>query len=239
MKIRLLKTQTKLEFYNKVADNLDNYRNGNFDFLNDDLSRYFEIDQQLDLDKIACIRCEKEDDREAENCENMFSALSEMTPYLARDERFWIYLTHTYLLNYSRNRWPIPDENEKAVNHIRTHFFVNGVRGIERDNAASRLWWMAYISSQCETLSLQEALRCFLYRSDVRANIIERPTTSQNTMILSAILEKLNQSYHGNQKLFDRKIFRNFMIELNVYGGVRLLDSLDKNTIDSIVTSLI
>lgn len=165
----------------------------------------------------------------------MFSALPEMTPYLARDDRFWIYLTHVDLLAYSRKRWPIPDDDEKAVSHIRTHFFVNGVRGIERDNAASRIWWIAQISSQCQTLPLKEALECFLFRSDVRANIIERPTTAQNQLILSAILGKLNESYHGDQRLFNREIFRNFMVELNLIGGVSLLDSLSKATIDNLV----
>jgi len=151
----------------------------------------------------------------------------------------WIYLTHVNLVNYTRNRWPIPEEDEKAVNHIRTHFFVNGVRGIERDNAASRLWWMAYISSRCQTLSLKDALQCLLFRTDVRANIIERPTTAQNPLLLSAILTKLNESYHGDQGLFERDKFRDFMIELNLLGGVKLLDSLDKYTIDKIVASLV
>ena len=56
-----------------------------------------------------------------------------MTPYLARDARIWCYLTHTYLLEYSRNRWPIPADDEKAVKHIVSHFFTKGVRGFERD----------------------------------------------------------------------------------------------------------
>jgi len=239
MKMRLLKTATIQELFGKIVDNLDQYRNGSFAFLKDDSSRYFEIDPQIDVEKITAIQCGKDDEREVENCEYMFSALPEMTPYMARDERFWIYLTHIDLLNYSRNRWPIPEEDEKAISHIRTHFFVSGARGIERDNAASRLWWMAHISSRCQTLTLKEALQCFLFRSDVRANIIERPTTAQNPMILSAILEKLNQSYHGDQRLFERRTFREFMIELNVYGGVRLLDSLDKDAIDNIVSTIV
>jgi hypothetical protein len=237
--MRLLKATTVQELYGKVAENLDKYRNGGFAFLKDDSSKYFEIDQQIDTVKIAEIWCKKDDEREVENCEYMFSALPYITPYLARDERFWIYLTHIDLLRYSYDRWPIPEEDEKAINHIRTHFFASGARGIERDNAASRLWWMAYISSQCPTLPLKEALQCFLFRSDVRANIIERPSTAQNPLLLSAILEKLNQSYYGDRGLFERRTFREFMIELNVYGGVTLLDSLDKDAIDKIIAAIV
>jgi hypothetical protein len=238
MKTRLLRINSIRELNNAILDNLDKYRVGNFSFLKDDSSRYFEIDQQLNEEKIINIRCENGDDREAINCETLFAALPDMTPYLARDERFWIYLTHVDLLEYSRKRWPIPEEKEKAINHIRTHFFINGVRGIERDNSASRLWWMAYISSQCQSLSLMEALQCLLFRSDVRANIIERPTTAQNPTILSAILSKLYESYQKDQHLFNRETFRDIMIELNLLGGVRLLDSLEKDCIDNIINSL-
>ena len=239
MKTRLLKSGTVQELSNKIADNLDRYRTGNFDFLKEDFSRFFEIDEQIELEKMVGIQCENNDYQEVTNCENMFSSLPAMSPYMARDERLWTYLTHVDLLNYARKRWPIPEDDNKAIGHIRTHFFVVGARGIERDNAASRLWWMAHISSRCQTMPLKDSLQCFLFRSDVRANIVERPTTAQNPVILSTIFEKLNESYHGDQKLFEREIFRNFMIELNLLGGVRLLDSLGKHEIENIVSSIV
>lgn len=239
MNIRFLKTPEIQELYNAVKDNLDVYKKGSFSFLEEDSTKYFEVNQQIDMDIISRIWCENDDDRDIVNCELMFSALSDTTPFMARDERLWTYLTHTCLLDYSRLRWPIPDEDEKAVKHIRTHFFANGTRGIERDNAASRLWWIAYIVSRCQSIPLKEALNVFLFRSDVRANIIERPTTAQNTEIFSSIVEKLYDSYHEDKSLFGRKVFREFMIELNVYGGAILLESLDKKVIDNIVSSIV
>lgn len=239
VKVRLLWSATIRELKAKIAENLQTYRNGDFLFLREDSARFFEIEQQIDMEKITLVKCEQNDTLEVKNCEYIYVALSDITPSLARDDRLWVYLTHVDLLEYSRSRWPIPVEEEAAVNHILKHFFVKGARGIERDNAISRLWWMAHISSRAQNLSLTEALQCLLFRSDVRANIIERPTTSQNPLLLSAILDKLNQSYQGDQKLFDRNKFRNFMIELNLLGGVKLLDSLDKVTIDNIVASLV
>jgi hypothetical protein len=168
----------------------------------------------------------------------MIQALPEITPYLARDERFWVYLSHTNLIKYARARWPIPDENEKAVAHIQTHFFARGERGIERDNLGSRLWWMAHICGRVEDMAISEALQVFLYRADVRANIIERPSTSQNTVLFSAIIRKLKESFEGNRALFERGKFRAFMKELNLQGGVTLLDSLDNVSIREIVSAI-
>lgn len=55
----------------------------------------------------------------------MNQAMGGMSHYLARDERIWVYLTHTTLLSYARTRWPIPEDNEKAVKHIKSHFFAS------------------------------------------------------------------------------------------------------------------
>ena len=54
---------------------------------------------------------------------------------------------------------------------------------------------------------MQEALEIFLYRSDVRANIVERPTAAQSIVLFSAIIKKLQASYIAEKKLFDRKFF--------------------------------
>jgi hypothetical protein len=165
--------------------------------------------------------------------------MNNLSHYLARDERIWVYLVHTDLLEYARQRWPIPVDDEKAIKHIRTHFFVTGARGFERDNAASRLWWMASLCKRINQLTLDESLNTFLYMYDVRANIIERPTTSQNVFIFSTILKKLHESFKGNKELFERKRFRSIMKELNLKGGTKLLDALTENDIEKLFNECI
>jgi len=239
MNIRLIKSQTVSDLYNQVQDNINNYRVGSFDFLEEDTSLYFE--GQLDINEVtlSTISCNNGDHKEVENCELMFNALKELTPYLARDERLWVYLTHTILLNYSRERWPIPLDSDKAIKHIRSHFFARGARGVERDNAASRLWWMANLCNRVDSLSLREALSAFLFMTDVRANIIERPTTSQSVRLFTAIVKMLYKSLKSDQILFKRKIFRPFMMELNLQGGFKLLDVLDEKEIENILIGCI
>ena len=234
-KIRLIRLKNLQELASKIAENLTQYRAGSFEFLVTDHSSYIECPQEVDDLELQKVDCETSDHKEVECFIQMYEALKGAPPYLARDSRLWVYLTHTKLLNYARKRWPIPSDDVKAVEHIKTHFFSVGARGIERDNAASRLWWMAYLCSRVSGLTLRESLTSFLNQSDVRANIIERPTTSQSIEVFSAVIKKLDESYRGSQELFKRKKFRAVMKELNLLGGVRLLGSLNEQEIGQIV----
>ena len=120
-----------------------------------------------------------------------------------------------------------------------THYFIKGSRGFERDNAISRLWWMASICNKVTQYPLEDVLTYFLEQYDVRANIIERPTTSQNINVFSVIISKLEESYKTNKKLFNREFFREFMKQLNLVGGTKLFASLEKNAINQIMDDCI
>lgn len=239
MKINFLKANKVQELLSKIPENLESYRTGNFNFLLADSSYYFESNQEVDEKKLTSISCEKDNPKEVENCILIYQALGNISHYLARDERLWVLLTHTLMLDYTRLRWPIPEDDEKAIKHIKNHFFCVGARGIERDNSASRLWWLASLCNRAKGISFEEALTCFLHQSDVRASIVERPTTSQNIHVFSAILKKLNESYKSNRELFKREIFRPTMKELNLIGGVRLLAALPETSISQILDQCI
>lgn len=239
MKARLLKASKLKDLFNVVYDNLSSYRTGNFNFLKSDSAYYLEIEHEIDHVSLAKIECSEKDHKEAINCRTIIEAMNNLTPYLARDERIWVYLTHTELLDYSRKRWPIPADDEKAVNHIKNHFFVVGARGFERDNAASRLWWMAYLCDRVAGLSMDAALECLLYQYDVRANIIERPTTAQSIPVFSAIMRKLHESYKADKNLFEREKFRELMKQLNLKGGFKLLGAMDENYIQKTLEEII
>ena len=158
-----------------------------------------------------------------------------LTHFHARDARLWVYLTHTVLLPYSRARWVIPADNEAAIKFIKDHFFCIANRGVERNNAASRLWWLAALCNRTQGLGLKDALTTLLYQSDVRASIVERPTTSQCLNIFSAILRKLHESYHADKKLFERSLMREAMKKLNLAGGVKLLGALPEQQLNALV----
>lgn len=235
MKARFLKASKMRELASRIKDNLELYRNGTFEFVANDPEYYFESETTISEETLQSVSCTEKDLNEVDSCVKVFSGVGEISEYLARDERLWVYLTHTVLLNYSRARWPIPDDPIAAEKHIRTHFFCSGARGIERDNAVSRLWWMASLCNRCSDIALNDALACFLHQSDVRANIVERPTTSQNVRIFSAILQRLHSSLAGDKALYGREKFRLFMKNLNLQGGVKLLAALPDTKINEIL----
>ena len=235
MKIRLLRAIKTRELMQQIRLNLDRYRDGDFDPLEYDPSSYIEIEHEIDKQVLSTVDCTADNHEEVQNCEKLHIAMNGLSLYLARDERIWVYLAHTTLLDYTRKRWPIPKDDADAVQHIRTHFFVVGNRGFERDNSASRLWWMASLCNRAIGINMHDALTCLLYQYDVRANIIERPTTSQNVQIFSSILRKLHTSYSGDKALFVREKFREAMKALNLKGGTTLLDALDELQLDHVV----
>lgn len=239
MKANFLKSAKVKELLSKVEENLHAYRTSDFNFLTSDTSCHFETSLEIDEHKLASITCDKDNLREVESCMLMLDAMGGISHYLARDERLWVYLSHTLLLSYARTRWPIPADNEAAIKHIKTHFFCIGARGIERDNAASRLWWQASICRRVDGISFEEALTCFLHKSDVRANIVERPTTSQNVHVFSTVIRKLHESYKSDKQLFERERFRSIMEELNLIGGVKLLATLPETSIALILEKCI
>ncbi len=240
MKARFLRSVALEELRNTVPDNLEAYRLGDFSRIATDAAHWFEHDAEIDEAQLQKLRpSDGLSHYERDNCKSVFIAMGSVKPYEARDERLWAYLTHVTMLDYARSRWPIPAEDDKAVTHIRKHFFARDKRQVERDNAASRLWWMAHLCARVSTLELGEALDALLFRSDVRANIIERPTSSQATELFGAIVRRLASSLNGQQALFDRYMFRRFMREINSVGGVRLLDCLSASQIDSILDEVL
>ncbi|MDI9235015.1 DUF6339 family protein [Limnohabitans lacus] len=233
--LQLFRAQTVAQLFADVAKNLDLYRSGDFTDLLHDQSHFLDSSCTTDEEALKKITSTKENDNEVACCLHILQAIGGVSSYLARDERLWARLCHIELLEYARTRWPIPANDEKAVTHIKKHFFAKGARGIERDNAASRLWWMATICNKVEGLPLDQALTAFLHQSDVRANIVERPTTSQNATLLSSVVNKLHESYNGDKALYEREKFRAVMKNLNLEGGVRLLEVLGSKELKKLV----
>jgi hypothetical protein len=239
-RIRFLRHSALEKLRETVPDNLDAYRAAGFPHLLLDHSLYFEGKFEIDTNSLSRLKFPEQGSLyDTENCQAAYAAMTALSPYEARDERVWVYLTHTYLVEYARKRWPIPADNDVAIAHVRRHFFAKDHRQIERDNAGSRLWWMAHLCRRVKSLELRESLNVFLYRTDVRASMIERPTVSQSANLFSAVIAKLRQSFEGKKKLFERASFRRLMREINSVGGARLLDAMSEEQIGALIDSIV
>jgi hypothetical protein len=98
---------------------------------------------------------------------------------------------------------------------------------------------MAHLCHRVPGLDLDDALRAFLLRTDVRANIVERPTVAQSVNVFAVILRRLMASRTGAQALFERGPFRRLMVEINSVGGFKLLDCLPQQELESIFDDII
>lgn len=237
MKLCILKMPPLLELKRSVKENLDKYLSGDFNTYFMDPANLIELDLEIDINRFAEFLPGKTNKDEVHNCILMSEILKEITPYMARDERLWVYLTHTYLLDYSRQRWELGKKSgNDLIRHIDSHFFASDKRGIERDNAAARLWWIAALCNRVEGVPLKDVLDCLLLYSDVRASIIERPTTSQCLNVFSALAKKLFAEYKKEKtEIFERKTFRELMKKLNLFGGIKLLDTMKECDINSFI----
>ena len=235
MKARFFKERYLKELELSIAENLEIYRNGNFDSVANNTDNYFEVALEVDQAKLKSLLPSNKNEAEVQNCMLIYEAMQNLTHFHARDARLWVYLTHTVLLPYCRTRWVIPADNQAAIKFLKDHFFCIANRGIERNNAASRLWWLATLCNRTQGLDLKDALTTLLYQSDVRASIVERPTTSQCLNIFSSILRKLHESYQADKKLFERNLMREAMKKLNLAGGVKLLGVLPEQQVNALV----
>ena len=175
---------------------------------------------------------------DAANAVTMYSALSELTPHQASEDRLWAYLCHNEGRAYVAQRWlrGYSPDSAHVVDRIVNHFFVRGNRSLIRDNGLSRLWWLGAIAHRIDPGEPRRFLDILLYRQDVRSALIERPSVSMNDGVLRAIYAVMQDDFDTDQKaLFQRETFREWMKNLNRRGGVILLDAVPPPQLDSLV----
>ena len=246
MEIGLLKRGVVQSLYDGIEKNLDRYVEGDFEDLLPDEFRRTIRGTNFELADLSSLNPEVGGEHDAENSFIAFTALKDLSPYQARDERVWAYFTHLPCLEYSRKRWLSKSRTkERTLQDIRSHFFARGGhRGFERNNAIACLWWWGFVASRYERASLEETLEAFLHQTDVRSSIIERPTTSRSAKVFSAIMDALikRKFANPNPQFFARRgnkgIYREWLKEINRHGGVKLFDSRNENDLTALFEEL-
>lgn len=227
--LNVLKRGMVATLRDNIERNLERYVAGDFSDL---LTSEFVIPVKgtsVDLKLLEQLDPRAGGETDVANAKIVFESIHGLTRYLARDERLWVWFTHGPCLAYSRNRWIIQGNAEKMISQIRAHFFAPNARGFERTNAIACLWWWAKIASQYTETSLGKVLEVLLHQTDVRASIIERPTSSQPAF--RSIMKVLIEQYDADpsHRFFKRKAgvapYRKWFSEINRYGGVRMYEA--------------
>ena len=131
MNIRFARTATVEALRGEIRRNLPLYREGDFAYLELDSAHYFELPVISNPDALTrlTLPVSKEELFEVENCLATFELLGGLSPYDARDERLWVYLSHTSYLEYSRARWPIPEESYRSCAKGRVRCIMRALGG--------------------------------------------------------------------------------------------------------------
>jgi len=188
---------------------------------------------------------------DAENALILFQELKGMSPKIARDERVWCALSHLYGKDFIWRRHVQGIADEKLSRTLQTRYFcrANGKdRGFERDNALSRLWWWAFMSSRVESLTHAEALETLLESTDFRDTVVGRPTTSIIPHVFEALIliYRREKETDPNSTFFSRKNpkndieppYRQFAKLINRHGGRTLYDTMDVEELVDLFWSL-
>ena len=158
----------------------------------------------------------------------VYDSLRDLTSHQASIERMWVYLCHCDCPGYVAHRWlkRRPENTEQAVRKVYNHFYATGNRAFIRDNGVSRLWWLGKVAHDVAPEDPKQFLEILLNRQDVRSALMERPAVSMNKRVLREIYNVMQYYWTNGRELFERDVFRNWMIALNRRGGVVLFDAL-------------
>lgn len=249
--IPFFKQDTVDNLRKNISKNLPWYRNEDNAKLNPAFDECESGKMSISFDPI-CFDSLSQNTKEIDDKKNVltiYEKFNGLSLQQASDERVWVYATHVLAKKYTSNRWAkISDDDDKAIKYIRAHYFGSGPRGLIRNNAVSRLWWMGRVASRCKDYDLEHTLDILLRNSDVRASLLERSSLSMSEEIFSGVIRLLGRSAKehekekGNEKstppIYERKIFRNLMKNLNQKGGRIMLNALTKEQIDNLLTDM-
>lgn len=238
MKLRLFKNSLVQKLLEKVPENLARYRSGTFaswlDLEYED--EFFEVD----VPAIKDINFELLNERKGERVQDdldvklFFKQLEGMTPNLARDPRLWATFCHMYALPYIRMRNPkiFEQDEEEAVNVIKTRFFITGGgRGFERTNALARLWWYGHIANRTN-LEFDKAIHALVENTDHRASTIERPTLAICSSYMKAMTEVFIERKENGDNFFNsRESYRPMMMSIFEMAGRSFYPALGSSEI--------
>lgn len=157
-----------------------------------------------------------------------------LTPHQASVERIWVYLCHTDAAMYVVKRWPLDQQDEKAISTVLNHFFAKSARNLIRDNGVARLWWLGKIANDIDEKDPKLFLQILWHNKDVVVSLLGRPATSMNPYKLRCYYEILRYYWElKDLRLFERKKFRKWMKSANRLGGMLLLDSMPEKELYS------
>lgn len=201
-----------------VEENLERYREGDFSDLEQAGNWRIPLSVKADLEPLAGLVPQVGVEHELANSMLVGTVLNGLTPSLAREDRFWIRLSHVEALDYSRGRWLKEEATDDALlKQVRAHFFAPTLTSCRDDHAIARLWWNYHIAKKIIPEDPQRALASILARADIRSSLVERPGIGARPVLARAVVLMLEDAETGLKS--NESLFRAFMRHLNLKGA--------------------
>jgi hypothetical protein len=237
MEIHVLRESFVDRLRNSIRDNVRKYKydeswveefanGGSWEF-----NSHLKPEEELKL-----LNPSNNDLKDLENSIRLYKALSFLTPVQARDPRLWTRLAHVEFWPYMRKRWEVErygSDIPKVERFILSRYFVgqNQSRSLLR-NGIARLWWYGRITHDPDRKNPFELTGVLLDQLDITQQILER-NLGRSRHVTTGFLEFLSR--HRNELLGSgdgkRAKVRHLAKQLNLYGGITLLDCLGQTEI--------
>lgn len=167
---------------------------------------------------------------DGENAARIHSWLRSVPPSTAMEERLWAYLGHIPFSAYMAKRWPVKNGGDVG----RRYMFEGASFGALARQGIARLWWAAYLTHDPERSDPYELTKVMFMRQDVQLALMDR-AIGKCRSVRTSVLEFLrdNGDWFASQS-FGRRI-QLLMRELNLLGGVIILDALSEQKVKQFV----
>ena len=209
----------------KSGRTIDQYATSEFDIDESKMKYISGVYTPIGLQDRMIAALNKDKRHGAEAAIELFKAYKDLSPLVASNEAFWVYLCHTELKDFVQLEWPF-DKAKNPNNYVLDHYFFR--MGYDR-NALASLWWGVYLSYDFEREESGEdpytLTRVFFKNYSLRVTWLTIILRIKNA--LHGVLEFLNShqemilSNVDNRGLFISKYF-------NMLGATKQLSSLPK-----------
>ncbi|VYU65988.1 hypothetical protein [Clostridium paraputrificum] len=174
-----------------------------------------------------------------ENTKIIYSALKDLDPSTASDERLWVGLAHSQLWNFIKYRRKNEIESNDGNKIQNSFFFMRGNKRSLYVNCISRLWWTGYLTydeGAEDPFHLTEIICKNAFASTLL--LVSSNNFISNRKIAKGYLMSLKEREKTEGKI-SRYHFVKAAKYLNNLGSATLLDSLDYIEIKEIVDEVL
>lgn len=172
---------------------------------------------------------------DAINAERMLTALPNLTPADATDERLWVTLALGAYRGYMLDRWP--KDSSQLGKHLLNHVFASTGRARERDHAVARLWWSGYYVSMFAPTMVGATLSAFFSNSDLSVQLLGRPNLATVPPIARGVLSVFRKYFHDQTPAvpYSRDGVRSLLEGLDYLAGRRAIGVLSDSDVETLL----